>query len=53
MIKYLGTHNSGTSSKLVWWQRPFGYLLNSTSQCQTLSIEEQLKNFIRVFNIIF
>lgn len=51
MIKYLGTHNSGTSSKLVWWQRPFGYLLNSTSRCQTLSIEEQLKNFVRVFNI--
>ena len=51
MIKYLGTHNSGTSSKLVWWQHPFGYLLNSTSQCQTLSIEEQLKNFVRVFNI--
>ena len=53
MIKYLGTHNFGTSSKLVWWQRPFGYLLNSTSQCQTLSIEEQLKNFVRVFNINF
>ena len=51
MIKYLGTHNSGTSSKLVWWQRPFAYLLNLTARCQTLSIEEQLKNFVRLFNI--
>lgn len=51
MIKYLGTHNSGTSSKLVWWQRPFGYLLNLTSRCQKLSIEDQLKNFVRIFNI--
>ena len=51
MIKYLGTHNSGTSSKLVWWQRPFSYLLNLTSRCQTLSIEEQLKNCVRLFNI--
>ena len=51
MIKYLGTHNSGTSSKLVWWQWPFGYLLNLTSRCQNLSIEDQLKNFVRFFNI--
>lgn len=51
MIKYLGTHNSGTSSKLVWWQRPFGYLLNLTSRCQTLSIEDQLKNNVRLFNL--
>lgn len=51
MIKYLGTHNSGTSSKLIWWQRPFGYLLNLTSRCQTLSIEDQLKNNVRLFNL--
>ena len=51
MVKYLGTHNSGTSSKLVWWQWPFGYLLNLTSRCQNLSIEDQLKNFVRIFNI--
>ena len=51
MVKYLGTHNSGTSSKLVWWQWPFGYLLNLTSRCQNLSIEDQLKNFVRFFNI--
>lgn len=51
MIKYLGTHNSGTSSKLVWWQRPFGWAIHLTSRCQTLSIEEQLKNNVRFFNL--
>lgn len=51
MIKYLGTHNSGTSSKLVWWQRPFGWLIHLASRCQTLSIEEQLKNNVRFFNL--
>lgn len=50
MIWYLGTHNSGTSSKLVWWQRPFKYLLNLTSQCQSLSIEEQCEIGVKVFN---
>lgn len=51
MIKYLGTHNSGTSSKLVWWQRPFACILHLTSRCQTLSIEEQLKLNVRLFNL--
>ena len=51
MIKYLGTHNSGTSSKLVWWQRPFAWLLHLTSRCQTLSIKDQLKNNVRLFNL--
>lgn len=51
MLKYLGTHNSGTFSKLVWWQRPFGFLLHPTSRCQTLSIEEQLKSNVRLFNL--
>ena len=51
MVKYLGTHNSGTFSKLIWWQRPFGWLINLTSRCQTLSIEEQLKNNVRFFNL--
>ena len=51
MIKYLGTHNSGTSSKLVWWQRPFAWILHLTSRCQTLSIEDQLKRNVRLFNL--
>ena len=40
MIKYLGTHNSGTYSNLVWWQRILNPILNLTSRCQTLSIED-------------
>lgn len=51
MYKHLGTHNSGTFSKLVWWQRPFGCILNLFSRCQTLSIKEQLENNVRVFNL--
>lgn len=51
MYKFLGTHNSGTFSKLVWWQRPFGFLLNLFSRCQTLSIQEQLEKNVRVFNL--
>lgn len=51
MIKYLGTHNSGTSSKLVWWQKPFAPICHLTSRCQTLSIEDQLKNNVRFFNL--
>lgn len=51
MIKYFGTHNSGTSSKLVWWQRPFAYLLHLTSRCQTLSIKEQCENNVKLFNL--
>lgn len=51
MYKFLGTHNSGTFSKLVWWQRPFGFLLNLFSRCQTLSIKEQLEKNVRLFNL--
>ena len=45
-----GTHNSGTSSSLVWWLRPFGYLLNLTSRCQSRSIDEQLEDGVVLFN---
>lgn len=51
MIKYLGTHNSGTYSNLVWWQRILSPILNVTSRCQTLSIKDQLKNNVRLFNL--
>lgn len=51
MYKFLGTHNSGTFSKLVWWQRPFSFLLNLFSRCQSLSIQEQLEKNVRVFNL--
>ena len=48
-LKY-GTHNSGTSGKLVWWERIFSPLLNLTSRCQDKSIDEQLSDGIILFN---
>lgn len=45
-----GTHNSGTSSKLVWWQRIFGPLLHLTSRCQSRTISEQIKDGVVLFN---
>lgn len=45
-----GTHNSGTSSKLVWWQRLFAPILHLTSRCQTRSLSEQLSDGIVLFN---
>ena len=46
-----GTHNSATSGKVVWWQRPFAWLLNLTSRCQNKSIDEQLQGGVRLFNL--
>ena len=51
MIKYIGTHNSGTSGELVWWQKPLKYFLNKTSKCQNLSIREQLDINTKLFNL--
>lgn len=52
-MKKLGTHNSATGGKLVWWQRwqPLRQLLDLTSKCQNKSIEQQLEDGIRVFNL--
>ncbi|MBR2607454.1 MAG: hypothetical protein IKC70_05940 [Bacteroidaceae bacterium] len=47
----LGTHNSATSGKLVWWQRPFALLLHLTSRCQDRTIAEQLADGVRLFNL--
>ena len=47
----VGTHNSGTYAKLVWWQRPLGCLINLFSRCQSKTIDEQLKDGIKYFNI--
>ncbi len=47
----LGTHNSATSGKLVWWQRPFAWLLHLTSRCQDRTIKEQLEDGVRLFNL--
>ena len=47
----LGTHNSATSGKLVWWQRPFSLLLHLTSRCQDRNIREQIEDGVRLFNL--
>lgn len=47
----LGTHNSGSGGKLVWWQRPFAPLLHLTSRCQNRSITQQIKDGIKLFNL--
>lgn len=47
----LGTHNSATSGKLVWWQRPFALLLHLTSRCQDRTIAEQLADGVKLFNL--
>lgn len=47
----LGTHNSATSSRLVWWLRPMAWLLHLTSRCQNRTIEEQLQDGVRLFNL--
>ena len=46
-----GTHNSATGGSLVWWLRPFGWIINATSKCQTKSIAEQLEDGVRLFNL--
>lgn len=45
-----GTHNSGTSSKLVWWQWLFSPLLHLTSRCQSRTISEQISDGVVLFN---
>ena len=47
----LGTHNSATASKLVWWQRPFSWFIHLTSRCQDKNIKEQLEDGVRLFNL--
>ena len=48
-IKF-GTHNSGTSYGLVWWQKLFAPILHLFSRNQSKSIEEQLLDGVDVFN---
>lgn len=48
---YYGTHNSGTAGPLVWWQWIFTWIFQLVSQCQNLSIKEQLERGVKVFNL--
>lgn len=47
----LGTHNSGTGGKLLWWLTPFKKLLDLTSKCQDRTIEEQVKDGVSLLNL--
>lgn len=47
----LGTHNSATGGQLLWWLRPIAWLINPTSKCQDRSIQEQLADGVKVFNL--
>ncbi len=47
----LGTHNSATGGKLLWWLRPLAWVINPTSKCQDRTIQEQLIDDVKVFNL--
>lgn len=49
-MKY-GTHNSLTYAKLVWWQRPFAWLINPFCRCQDKDITAQVQSDVVVFDI--
>lgn len=47
----LGTHNSATGGELLWWLKPFAWVINPTSKCQDKTIQEQLADGVRLFNL--
>lgn len=47
----LGTHNSATGGNLLWWLKPFAWIINPTSKCQDKTIQEQLMDGVKVFNL--
>lgn len=46
-----GTHNSATGGKLLWWLRPLAWVISPTSKCQEKSIDEQLQDGVKLFNL--
>ena len=47
----LGTHNSATGGELLWWLKPLAWVINPTSKCQDKTIQEQLSDGVKVFNL--
>ena len=47
----LGTHNSATGGKLLWWLKPLAWVINPTSKCQDRTIADQLADGVKVFNL--
>ena len=46
-----GTHNSATGGKLLWWLKPLAWIINPTSKCQDKTIQEQLQDGVKLFNL--
>ena len=46
-----GTHNSATGGSLLWWLKPFAWVINPTSKCQDRTIQEQLADGVKLFNL--
>lgn len=46
-----GTHNSATGGHLVWWLRPLAWVINPTSKCQDKTINDQLADGVKLFNL--
>ena len=46
-----GTHNSATGGKLLWWLRPFAWVINPTTKCQDKTISDQLADGVKLFNL--
>jgi hypothetical protein len=50
-MRKFGTHNSATGGQLLWWLRHLAWLINPTSKCQDKTIQEQLADGVKVFNL--
>ena len=46
-----GTHNSATGGELLWWLKPLSWIINPTSKCQDRTIQEQLADGVKLFNL--
>ena len=46
-----GTHNSATGGQLLWWLRPFAWVINPTSKCQDRTIKDLLADGVKMFNL--
>lgn len=49
MIK--GSHNSATGHRLLGWQKYFSWIINLVCRCQKKTLEQQIKEGVRVFDI--
>lgn len=47
----IGTHNSATSCNLITIQRPFKWIIDLFCKCQNRTIEEQLNDGVKLFNL--